>query len=97
VTFHLDIYRTASDLSDRNSQLFRTLAMFAAGLCWGAALGLLRVPLEATLSFALAIILFVTAVCIARTGIDSLHRHLQILATTCLVCIGLGIGCWLAG
>jgi hypothetical protein len=33
MTFHLDICRSASDLSYHNPLLFRTLAMFATGLC----------------------------------------------------------------
>jgi hypothetical protein len=97
VTFHLDIYRSASDLSYRNPILFRTLAIFATGLCWGAALAFLGATLEAALWFALAIIALVTAVCIIRSGIVGLYKHLLILTSACLVCIGLGIGSWLAG
>jgi hypothetical protein len=71
--------------------------MFFGGLCWGAALGLFRAPFETAVSFALAMVSIVTAICIARDGIGALPRHKLILSKSCAVGIGLAIGSGLAG
>lgn len=78
----------------------RALAVFTAGLCWGGSLAFLGAPLETAMWFAVAIIAFVTAVCVVLYGAGALHRYKRYrpaLSVTCLVCIGLVVGTWLAG
>ena len=97
MTYHHDIAHTVSELNDRYPWALRIIAMFVAGLCWGASLGLLGAPLEASLWFALAIFALVMAAYVASRRIRAVHKNLLLLSATFMICIGLGIGTWLAG
>ena len=96
MTYHLDIYNSAAELNDHCRWVSRAIAVFVAGLCGGVALGLLGASLEASLWSALGVIALVMAVCVASRDLRALYRNLLLLSAVCLICIGMGIGTWLA-
>lgn len=96
MTYHLEIYHSATELNDHYRWVNRAVAVFVAGLCGGAVLGLIGASLEASLWSASGVIALIMAACVASRDLRALYRNLLLLFATCLFCIGLGIGTWLA-
>jgi hypothetical protein len=95
VTFHLDTYRAASDLIYRFPRSTGASALFITGLFGGVLLALLGAPLETAVWFAVAIIAFVTAVCVSHIGTGARYRYRRYenaLSMSFLTCIGLVVG-----
>lgn len=100
MTFQLNFHRSPSALGYRFARAFGASAFVVAGFFWGGSLAFVGMSLESVVWFVVAIVAFVTAVCIVFCGTARLLRSKRVrpaVSAIGQVFIGMMIGNWLVG